>query len=64
MNDRTNMVHGLGRLIMIVSNDEWKEEPALDQARMFFDGIRDGRIADVTFQAIILARMIGGFDID
>lgn len=58
MNDRTNMVHGLGRLIMVVSNDEWKEEPALEQARMYLDGVRDGRIADVTLQAIILAREI------
>ena len=60
--DRTNKVNGLARLIMVVSNDEWNEGPALEQARMYFDGVRDGRIADVTFQAMILAKEIGSYE--
>jgi hypothetical protein len=60
--DRTNKVHGLAKLIMIVSDDSWTERAALEQARMYFDGVRDGRIADTTFQAVILAKEIGSYE--
>ena len=60
--DRTNKVHGLAELIMIVCNETWTDKAALEQARMYFDGVRDGRIADVTFQAVILAREIGSYE--
>ena len=62
MDWKSNEVKGLAELIMIVCAGEWTERAALEQAKMYLDGVRDGRIADVTFQAVILAREIGSYE--
>ncbi len=51
---------GIALLMELVSAGEWKHDSsaAIDQAQMYLEGIRDGRIADTTFQAVELAIMI------
>ena len=58
MNDDQLMEASLAAIIRLVSNGEYSEESAKEQARLYLSGIRDVRIGDVTFQAITLARMI------
>jgi len=60
MSDMDMAVQGIAQLIEIVSGGAWKasDNAAQDQARQYVGGVRDGRIADVTFQAVTLARMI------
>jgi len=62
MDWKSNEVKGLAALIMVVSGGTWTERAALEQAKMYLDGVRDGRIADTTFHAIILAREIGSYE--
>ncbi len=61
MSDRDMQINGLAYLIEIVTDGEWNrnDSATMNQAIMYVDGIRDGQIADVTFQAATLARMIG-----
>ena len=60
MSDMEMTVQGIAQLIEIVSGGEWKavDNAAQEQARLYVGGVRDVRIADVTFQAVTLARMI------
>jgi hypothetical protein len=59
MNDATNAVAGLAMLIGIVGGREWAHGPAaLEQATLYMGGCRNGDIADVTFQAVELAKLI------
>ena len=64
MNDRDMMIASMSAMIEIVSQGEWKaaDNGTQRQARMYVDGIRDGRIADVTFKAAIVAKMIATLD--
>jgi len=62
MDKKSNEVKGLAALIMVVSAGTWTESAAADQAKMYLDGWRDGRIADVTFHAVILAKEIGNYN--
>jgi hypothetical protein len=52
---------GLAKLIEIVSAGEWTADSTAtrNQVDMYLHGIRDGRIADVVFNAAHLSRMIG-----
>ena len=58
MNDKER---ALAALIEIVSGGEWRahELATQNQASLYARGVRDVRIADVTFQATALAREIG-----
>lgn len=60
MDDRGRAMMVLALAIEIVSGGEWKANQASteDQVRLYFAGVRDGRIADVTFQAVCLVGMI------
>lgn len=60
MTQHDMIVKGLCCLIEIVSGGLWKatDNSTIEQANMYTGGIRDGRIADVTFMATTLARMI------
>jgi hypothetical protein len=61
MDDRDRMVEGLAALMEIVGGGDWRRdsEATRNQARLYCEGVRDGRIADVVFLAATLARMIG-----
>ena len=55
---RSDREKGLAALIEIVSDNEWSPRTAGDQAKMYVSGVRDDRIADVTYGAVELARLI------
>jgi hypothetical protein len=60
MSEREIKIRAIAALIEIVSLGEWKasEPAARRQAEMYMDGIRDGRIADVTEEAIMVISAI------
>lgn len=60
MSDYDLIVLGLCDLIKLVGGESWdaSDTAAIEQARLYVEGVRDVRIADVTFQAVTLARMI------
>ena len=55
---RSDREKGLAALIEIVSDNEWSPRTAGDQAKLYVNGVRDDRIADVTYDAVELARLI------
>ncbi len=61
MSERDMQINGLAYLIEIVTAGEWSRHSnaTMVQAIAYVDGFRDDQIADVTFQAATLARMIG-----
>ncbi len=61
MNEQAMKIKALAQLISVVTDGEWYADGpgAHAQAEMYLNGVRDGRIADATFQAAALARMIG-----
>jgi hypothetical protein len=59
MSDQMNMVLGLAALIRVV-DPAYTAKAAESQARLYvMERARDGRISDATYQATVLARMIG-----
>lgn len=56
--DRKMMITVMAAVIVAMNKDTWQIDSATHQAELWVDGVRDGRISDVTFGAYVAMKEI------